>query len=518
MRVLTRYKYVQIRVFRPLRRTRRTFCLVLFTAFLFGLFTFLLEIFNTTDRYRTFSMVPYSGNLSELRQSFVTREPEIVPKIHQRAITVPPTNYNHTKTILGRHKPLITLHSSTNITHKVHEGKLPFNSTLLDKRPSKVLPVPKESALKTKRKSLNSTLLEKRSGKSLQLPKQSAQKTKINLSRPKSKYLSYKENFVYPLDINLTTLVNASMNGIENTKHKPINPHDFWYLHKPYNCNFKLKKNAKKNMLVLVKSYVGNIAQRVALRTLWNNTKDSNMRRVFMLGYQRPHQLAVDNESRKYHDIIQENFVDDYMNNTFKTIMAYNWATKYCRRAHVILFLDDDYLVNMTVMAAHVRTVYQNQSSGLYTGTLAKHAPPYRDKNERWYLTYKQYPYDEFPPYVGGGAYVVSFDVAKKFKYAFPYVQYMGIDDVYLGIVAKKLDIKPKNDPYLDSHSKVSIAKECSHNATDLLKRVCPLRLPKKVGRTIRRVRHKPVNAAIFVLCFGLAITCIVLLSCCLSD
>ncbi|XP_060083300.1 lactosylceramide 1,3-N-acetyl-beta-D-glucosaminyltransferase-like [Ylistrum balloti] len=513
MRVLTRYKYVQIRVFRPLRRTRRTFCLVLCTALLFGFFTLVLEIFSTSDRYRIYSMVPYSGNLSEVQQhlvSSVIRAPTSIPeRVHEPVVK--PWNPFRTKAISHKggvqmrheHKPKYMPPNSTrhlisgqNKSHDFlnankteyivhHEISKPFNSH------------PHNTSLVPKGKVASSG----------------------NGVKAKSKYLSYTNNFTYPLDINIVALVSDAIKGLEYTKHQPINPHNFWYLHKPNNCAFKLQQNATKNVLVLVKSFAGNLEQREALRTLWNTTNDPNMRRVFMLGYRRSHQLAIDNESRKYHDIIQENFIDNYMNNTFKTIMAYNWATKYCRRAHVILFLDDDYLVNMTVMAAHIRAAYKNQSSGLYTGTLAKHAPPYRNKNERWYLSYQQYPYDEFPPYVGGGAYVVSYDVAKKFKFAFPYVQYMGIDDVYLGIVARKLGISAKNDPYLNSHSKVALAKECSHNASELLRKICPLSVIKKqVFRVYNRRKQKPVSATVFVVCFGLAMSAIVMLSCCLSD
>lgn len=335
--------------------------------------------------------------------------------------------------------------------------------------------------------------------------------------KPATKYLSYKDNFSYPLDIDLESLVNDTIQGRGFNPHKPINIHPFNYLHKPGKCDFKRNPKEPINILVLVKSFIGNSESRSALRTIWADVKDSNMRRAFMLGYNRAHQLAVDNESRRYRDVIQEDFIDNYMNNTLKTIMAYNWAVRYCRRAHALLFLDDDYLVNMTVMADHIRTLYSNQSSGLYIGTLAEHAPPYRGVKERWYLTYNQYPYDEFPPYIGGGAYVVSFDVAKKFKFAFPFVQYMGIDDVYLGIVARKLSIVPRFDSHFDSKRKDTLAIECSHTASELLNNTCPLRYQKTPQTRFKRMHHKPIKAFVFFFVFGLSVVTIILLSCCLS-
>jgi hypothetical protein len=48
-----------------------------------------------------------------------------------------------------------------------------------------------------------------------------------------------------------------------------------------------------------------------------------------------------------------------------------------------------------------------------------------------------------FIAYLAGGAYFVSMALARKFKLAFPYVKPLHIDDAYLGIVARKLGIRP---------------------------------------------------------------------------
>jgi hypothetical protein len=45
--------------------------------------------------------------------------------------------------------------------------------------------------------------------------------------------------------------------------------------------------------------------------------------------------------------------------------------------------------------------------------------------------------------YLAGGAYFVSMALARKFNLAFPYVKPLHIDDTYLGIVARKLGIRP---------------------------------------------------------------------------
>ena len=61
----------------------------------------------------------------------------------------------------------------------------------------------------------------------------------------------------------------------------------------------------------------------------------------------------------------------------------------------------------------------------------------------KWFVSKKDYPGNRYPPYLVGGAYITSYHVTRMFSLVFPYIQYLGIDDVYMGIVAYKLNIKP---------------------------------------------------------------------------
>jgi hypothetical protein len=57
-------------------------------------------------------------------------------------------------------------------------------------------------------------------------------------------------------------------------------------------------------------------------------------------------------ESTKYGDIIQEDFVDDYRNMTYKGICGFRWVTTFCVQYNVqyILKTDDDVLVDMVAL------------------------------------------------------------------------------------------------------------------------------------------------------------------------
>lgn len=68
---------------------------------------------------------------------------------------------------------------------------------------------------------------------------------------------------------------------------------------------------------------------------------------------------------------------------------------------------------------------------------------PHRHTFSKWYISLEEYPYHKFPPYVSAGAYILSNVALKKFYYASYFIKKFRFDDVYLGIVAKKLNIEP---------------------------------------------------------------------------
>ncbi|OWF49087.1 beta-1,3-galactosyltransferase brn-like [Mizuhopecten yessoensis] len=310
-------------------------------------------------------------------------------------------------------------------------------------------------------------------------------------------FLKYDpKNFSYPADFNLKQAVHdlIDKNNSIPEVHKRIHLHNFEYLHSPEPCTFPRDEKRNRNMLILVKSFAGNFNLRKTQRALLKKTKLlGRTKQVFILGYNATYQDFVDTESRKFKDIIQEDFVDTYLNNTLKTVMAYNWVDTFCRDASILFFVDDDYYVHYDKIFKHIRAVFQQKSTGIFAGTLASRAVPYRRHETVWSLTFDQYPYDYFPPYIGGGAYIVSHDVAHKFAVSFPYVQFLGIDDAYLGIVAKKLDIPPSYNPNFDTAKRTALARECSHSAQELANHQCPIAKRKSEFIHYRRPR-KPVS------------------------
>ncbi|OWF49976.1 beta-1,3-galactosyltransferase brn-like [Mizuhopecten yessoensis] len=268
----------------------------------------------------------------------------------------------------------------------------------------------------------------------------------IGIPSQKQQRLHLTSGFRYPMHVNLREAYTIKMlNGTNIIRDTPINPHPFVYLHRPDPCTFS--PNASRSLLILVKSSVGNSVIRGGVRRTWGNIKDLNIRLVFLLGVNTSDpglQRSVDTEAEVYRDIVQENFMDTYHNNTYKTTMAFNWGVEHCPSAKVNYFVDDDYLVLLPNLLLYIRRLAPRHIENLFTGLLVPHSRPFSDPKSKWFVPLSEYQYDFWVPYLAGGAFLVSDSIMRKFVFAFPYVKYMRIDDSYLGIVAYKLGIKPQ--------------------------------------------------------------------------
>lgn len=225
---------------------------------------------------------------------------------------------------------------------------------------------------------------------------------------------------------------------------KIVNPHPFKYIRLPSNiCKSGINPD-DPFLLVLVKSNVFQIGHRMAIRSTWGNfTSQSNpsIQLAFLLGDSPLVTRFTEIEHEMYGDIIQEDFIDEYKNNTLKTIMGFNWAVSHCSHAKFVLFIDDDYFVNVPNLLDLVQNFTNSDNSSVFMGYEYQNAVVRRNKQSKWYISAKEYPDKLFPPYISGGSMFISMDIVEHMKKAFPHVRPIFIDDVYLGIVAKALNI-----------------------------------------------------------------------------
>ena len=67
---------------------------------------------------------------------------------------------------------------------------------------------------------------------------------------------------------------------------------------------------------------------------------------------------------------------------------------------------------------------------------------PHRHKSSKWYISLKEYPYDLWPPYITAGAFVLSKEALLDMYYGSMYTKHFRFDDIYLGLIAKKLKLE----------------------------------------------------------------------------
>lgn len=82
-------------------------------------------------------------------------------------------------------------------------------------------------------------------------------------------------------------------------------------------------------LLMLVHSAPENFPKRNVVRETWGQ-RSPDVTLLFLVGSSAEHQARLEEESRKYNDLIQGNFLDAYRNMTYKHVMALKWATYHC--------------------------------------------------------------------------------------------------------------------------------------------------------------------------------------------
>lgn len=151
-------------------------------------------------------------------------------------------------------------------------------------------------------------------------------------------------------------------------------------------------------------------------------------------------QKELEEESRKHADIVQMNFQDSYHNLTIKTMMMMNWLAAHCANATYAMKVDADIFVNVFYLMERLES---SPRQDFITGSVIWDGKPRRDRQSKWHVSKELYPEDSFPPYVSGAGYVFSADLAAKISWASRFVQMIPLEDVYVGLCLRVLDVRP---------------------------------------------------------------------------
>jgi hypothetical protein len=246
-----------------------------------------------------------------------------------------------------------------------------------------------------------------------------------------------------------------------NPNMMPANKLNFTYLHKAESiCKRSEQQQQPPFLVILVKSKISHFDRRSVIRNTWAQLDPFGLiKRVFLIGLPTHNdddeddvnnKAAADESARlemendKYGDIVQQDFLDVYYNNTLKTFMGIRWVVDYCPDSRFYLFIDDDFYLNPRLLVKYLcENVTAEQFNTFYAGYVFENSSPMRHMISKWYISLKDYPYNKFPPYASAGCYLLTAKSVRLFYLASRIVELFKFDDIYMGILAYKLDIKP---------------------------------------------------------------------------
>ncbi|KAG8441349.1 hypothetical protein GDO86_006907 [Hymenochirus boettgeri] len=270
-------------------------------------------------------------------------------------------------------------------------------------------------------------------------------KTCKTFKRPKAIYL---------LVIFLVSVIFFGYNNYKNShkrtiiyvpfSHPPFNTTPLY----PYHIEERSKCIGRPPFLVLlIPSLPEDVVIRDTIRKTWANESlvpGISINRLFLLGMPSNNQtqMAVEQESSVFHDIIQQDFLDTYNNLTLKTLMGIEWVSRICPQVKYVMKVDSDMFFNPWFLVRHILEPGKPDKLGFFTGLLVKGSRPRRDKGSKWYISKLQYPKSVYPPYCSGTGYVFSGELSPIIYKEAMEINMFPYEDVFIGMCLDRIGVE----------------------------------------------------------------------------
>ena len=193
---------------------------------------------------------------------------------------------------------------------------------------------------------------------------------------------------------------------------------------------------------IVVGSPVGprQFVERVATRNAWGNVREVDGKKVIHLFFAGKDDNDDENdrllreENDKYHDIIQFDMKNHFMNLTLLAILTYNWTHHYCPHIAYYVRADNDLWYNPR---SHIHNFLMERRSQTLIGNIVMGNKPIRVDLSRYWMPKSIFPAKQFDPYPSGCFVTIAGDTLETIV---KYCEYIGpiiyFDDVFLGQIA----------------------------------------------------------------------------------
>ena len=196
------------------------------------------------------------------------------------------------------------------------------------------------------------------------------------------------------------------------------------------------------DILIYVFSAVGNFDQRLAIRATWGNKtllKDE-VKLVYIIGKASSTdiQKRIEEESKKFNDIVQGDIEDSYYGLGNKSITSWNWIRMYCHTAKVFMKADDDLALDIERIVKSVHP-YINKPRHLICH-LMKFPFVIRNKESKYYVSFNEYPDNFYPLYCNGWVFLYTADIVEETCRCMLQTEMFKFEDVWTtGMVMKNV-------------------------------------------------------------------------------
>ncbi|XP_028278544.1 N-acetyllactosaminide beta-1,3-N-acetylglucosaminyltransferase 3-like [Parambassis ranga] len=212
-------------------------------------------------------------------------------------------------------------------------------------------------------------------------------------------------------------------------------------------------KSADVFLLLVIKSPPTNYDRRQVLRKTWGQERTHKglwIRRIFISGTmdvglekERLNKL-LQLEQQEYNDILQWDFAESFYNLTLKQILFLEWMDRNCPKVRFLMNGDDDVFAHTENMVEYLQGLSDNDGSKhLYAGYLIPESFPVRYENSKYFVPVQVYDSKTYPPYCGGGGFLLSGYTAAVIYNVSQSIPLLPIDDAYIGLCLAKAGLAP---------------------------------------------------------------------------
>ncbi|XP_053388332.1 beta-1,3-galactosyltransferase 5-like [Mercenaria mercenaria] len=198
-------------------------------------------------------------------------------------------------------------------------------------------------------------------------------------------------------------------------------------------------------LIALIHSSPYHFERRETIRRTWTNQyyffKLGTVKRIFVFGTVDNDilQKAIATENRIYGDILQGQFIDNYYNLSFNTMLGLKWIINRCENIQTVMKVDDDIAIDTFRFLNSTVLSLVNKSGQVLCRYGRRQI--LRNTTSKWYIIDSIFKGEtHYPSYCEGKLVLMTFDVIPSLYSTALKTPYFFVEDVYMyGLVINKI-------------------------------------------------------------------------------